>query len=123
MTAACSLNPRQELKYVQLGECQLATVKEDLEDKALVGDLLKILHHTMSLDKNERTAQYTGQANYQPGGNAHQGINKSNTIIECSNLWISCNQTPAFPSFATHTAQDYLMLCQNPGGSGDNNIL
>ncbi len=70
-TAAYLPNPRPGLTYIPVSECQLAKYKEDPEDKALVGVLLKILHHSAS-SNDERKIRFNGQSAYQARGNSRQ---------------------------------------------------
>jgi hypothetical protein len=64
-------NPRPEIQYIRVRDCQLASYKKDPENKALVGMLLKILHHSSS-DSNDKTILYNGQASFQQRGGARQ---------------------------------------------------
>ena len=54
-------NPRAGIQYIPVRECLSQSYKENPEDKAIVGILLKVLHHTGS-DTAEKTVRYNGQS-------------------------------------------------------------
>jgi hypothetical protein len=64
-TAASLPDPRPGLTYIPVHECQLDAYKNNLEDKALVGVLLKAHQYTLESANNERKIQFDGQSSYQ----------------------------------------------------------
>jgi hypothetical protein len=62
-------NPRLGLTYIPVRECQLLTYKENPENKALVGVLLRVLHYTGSGGGDDNRLRYNGQNVYQARAN------------------------------------------------------
>lgn len=70
-TASYLPNPRPGLTYIPVAHCQLTSYKENPEDKAIVGVLLKVLHYTASAN-DDKKVRYNGQSAYQARGNSRQ---------------------------------------------------
>jgi hypothetical protein len=64
-------NPRTDLQYLPVKACQSVAYKENPENKAIVGVMLKVLHHSAS-ESSDKMIKYNGQGAYQQRGNARQ---------------------------------------------------
>lgn len=64
-------SPRTAIQYITVKECQSQSYKINPDDKAVVGILLKVLHHTAS-DTADKTVRFNGQSTYYQRGAARQ---------------------------------------------------
>ena len=98
-TASHTLDLRPGLTFIPISECELVKYKENPEDKALVGVLLKVFHYTGSSSDDKKGLCFNEQGAYQARGTTCQcnfGKRQYNHIFTFAdvlklNTWLLCH--------------------------------